>query len=458
MLLMLGVALSFFAFGRIEKAAAARRHTFVVIDSANDLLSKLKDAETSQRGYLLTGDKAFLELYLAVRYDIGGSLDKLRRSASIRAADKYLDAMAPLIAAKLAELSSVIELRRKQNLAAVIAVVRGGRGKREMDSIRTEMSGFIQIEERALAQRDADFQSDMRLMLSIIMVASVFALLLAIFFVYLIYREAQQRLENLVQIETQRSLEIQKEANTQLQKANAKAEELNKFKSSLVSVVSHEVGNALSVMTLAMILLEEKLPPEWLKDSDRLFNMIRTNIDALTMAVQNLLNMGHLEAGKLAIHPKPTDAAEILRSVLKCMELLCEKKALRVSLELPDDLQRVRADQASLTLVISNLLSNAIKYTPENGLIVLGIEAKNSHPGYYRIYVKDTGIGVSEEERAKILGGHYRSENGKKMTLKGFGIGLSLAQQIVEAHGSTIEIDGGLGKGSRFSFLLSISS
>ncbi len=232
------------------------------------------------------------------------------------------------------------------------------------------------------------------------------------------------------------------------------AEDLNKFKTNLVSVVSHEFGNALSIMKVATILLEERLPPEWLKESARLFDMIRTNIDGLTRAVQNLLNMGRLEAGKLAINFTATDAAEVLRSVLKCMELLCEKKALRVSLEFPNDLPLVRADQASLTLVVSNLLSNAIKYTPENGRIALGILAESSRAGYYRIYVQDTGIGVSEEDRAKILSGHYRPESGKKMTSKGFGVGLSLAQQIIEAHDSSIEIEGGPGSGSRFSFLL----
>ena len=233
-----------------------------------------------------------------------------------------------------------------------------------------------------------------------------------------------------------------------------KTEELNKFKTNLVSVVSHEFANALTVMKSAAVLLEEKLPPELLKDSDRLFDMILTNIDALNRASLNLLNMGRLEAGKLAINFAAIDAADILRTSLKCMELLCEKKALRVSLELPAGLRLVRADQASLTLVVSNLLSNAIKYTPENGSIVLGIAAESSRPGYCRIYVRDTGIGVSEEDRAKILSGHYRSESGKKMTVKGFGVGLSLAQQIIEAHDSSIEIEGGPGKGSRFSFLL----
>jgi signal transduction histidine kinase len=236
------------------------------------------------------------------------------------------------------------------------------------------------------------------------------------------------------------------------------ADELNAFKTNLVSIVSHEFANALAIIKSVTFLLKEKLPPDWRKENDRLFDMMNSNIEGLIQAVQNLLNMGRLEAGKLAINVKATDAGEILKSVLQRMELLCEKKSLQASLELPPDLQMVRADQASLTLVISNLLSNAIKYTPENGRVVLGIVPENSRPGYYRLYVQDTGIGVSEEDRGKILGGHYRSESGKKMTTKGFGVGLSLARQIVEAHDSTIEIEGAPGKGSRFSFLLPISS
>jgi signal transduction histidine kinase len=236
-----------------------------------------------------------------------------------------------------------------------------------------------------------------------------------------------------------------------------KAEDLNKLKTTLVSVVSHEVGNALLVMKLATTLLEENSPPKWRGENDRFFDMILTNINGLNSAIKNLLNMGRLEAGKLAINFTATDAVEILRSTAKCMELLCEKKGLRVSFEFPDEPQPVLADHACLTLAVSNLLSNAIKYTPENGRIVLGILVEISRPGYYRIYVQDTGIGVAVKDRAKILSGHYRSERGRKMTPEGFGVGLSLTQQIIEAHNSGIEIEGGPGKGSRFSFLLQMS-
>lgn len=428
-----GAGVSFWAFRQIEESGAARARTFVVIDAANELLSELRDAETGERGYMLTGETVYLEPYKAVRAGMGAHLKALRLLTTDDAALGRLDALAPLIASESAELARAIELRRRHDVSAALLIIRSRRAKRLMDGIRSEMGAFVRIEESVLAQRDERFQSNLRRLFIVLEFTSLIALVLSLAFVGSVRREAE------------------------LSAANSKAAELNKFKSDLVGVVSHEVANALSVMKLATVLLEEKLPPEWLKEGDRLFDMIRTNIDALNRAVQNLLNMGRLEAGKLAIRFEPTDAAEMLRSVHKCMELLCENKRLSVALELPDGLRPVRADHASLTLVVSNLLSNAIKYTPPGGCIVLGAVEEAAHPGRCRIFVQDTGIGVSEEDRARILDGHFRAESGKKMTTKGFGVGLSLAQSIVEAHGSGIEIEGAPGQGSRFSFLLPVS-
>ena len=79
LLVALVVAVSFTAFRKLEEAAEARKHVFVAIIVANDLLSALKDAETGERGYSLTGDEAFLEPYLAVRDHVGGQLEQLRQ-------------------------------------------------------------------------------------------------------------------------------------------------------------------------------------------------------------------------------------------------------------------------------------------------------------------------------------------------------------------------------------------
>ena len=211
---------SFLAFGHIEEAAKARKHTFLVLSRAENLLSELKDAETGQRGYLLTGDEAFLEPYFAVRDGISGHLEELRQLTLISASHKHLDAMTPLVNAKLAELSQVIELHRNHDIAVGIAIVKSSRGKRLMDSIRAEQNSYIRLEESALAQHEAAFTSNITRLFIVIVATSLFTLLLVMLLVYLIYREAQHRLKNLVHLETKHLLEIQEDTNEQLQQAN----------------------------------------------------------------------------------------------------------------------------------------------------------------------------------------------------------------------------------------------
>src|ERR1035437_8913264 len=222
LLVALGVALSFWTYRQTEETAKARSHTYIVLNSADDLLSELRDAETGQRGYLLTGDETFLEPYLAVRNGIVGRLHQLQGMTSSSAAQKHLDAMAPLVDAKLAELAQVIELRRHHDMTAAMALVSSGAGKRLMDSIRLEMKSFTEVEEGALAQHDAEFQSDMRYLFALIVGASLSALLFALAFAYLIYQQTQQRIKERDHLETRHLLELQQQANVTLQVSEEK--------------------------------------------------------------------------------------------------------------------------------------------------------------------------------------------------------------------------------------------
>ncbi|NOT85000.1 MAG: PAS domain S-box protein [Methylococcaceae bacterium] len=211
---------SFQAFEQITLAAEARQRTHLIIHDANQLLSDLKDAETGQRGYALTGDAAFLEPYLAIRDAVVGHLQKLRQLTLIPTAGQHLDTIAPLVEAKMTELAQVIDLRRKHDLEAVTAIVRNSQGKRMMDNIRTEMNGFIQTEETALVQNERTFQANMRDLFAIIVAASMVTLLFAIWFAILIYRETQQKAKQLLHLETESLLKVQKLLNTQLQQGN----------------------------------------------------------------------------------------------------------------------------------------------------------------------------------------------------------------------------------------------
>ena len=218
-LVALGICVAFWAFAKIEDSAGERRNVRTVINSAQLLLSELKDAETGQRGYVLTGDEAFLKPYLGVRDGLGGKLDRLRELVVEPQARQRLDNLVPLVEAKLAELAQVIALRRDRDMDQAIALVATGDGRRLMDAIRYETTAFLELEEAVFVQTEREFQATMRRLFVIIAVASVFAVLFAIVFALLSFRSAQQRAKDLVAQQTQRLLDIQTETSDRLQLA-----------------------------------------------------------------------------------------------------------------------------------------------------------------------------------------------------------------------------------------------
>ncbi|MDO9103565.1 MAG: PAS domain S-box protein [Methylovulum sp.] len=274
------VAISLWAFRQIETAAVERKQAYLVINRANDLLSELKDAETGQRGYALTGDETFLAPYLAVRDNVGAHLGGLRQLTSISASRKHLDTMAPLLDARMAELAQIIELRRTDDTAVMLAMIGGGQGKRLMDSIRTEMSSFIQIEESALAQHEAQFQSNMRHLFIIIVTLSLAALPFALLFAHLIYRKNQQRLKNLNHLETRHLLELQEEMNKRLQQVNDSLQ----VSEAKLAVTLNSIGDAViatdaeGCVTLLNPLAERltgwSLADAWGRPVDEVFHII----------------------------------------------------------------------------------------------------------------------------------------------------------------------------------------
>jgi len=220
LLVTVGVVVSFWTFKQVEESTKIRDHTYAVLNGAVDFMSALKDAESGQRGYLLTGDEAYLAHYSRERDSITADLAKLRQLTLLPTAQQHLDALVPLVAAKLVHMSEIIALRRERDMAGVAAEMRTGQGLQLMDAIRAEMTGFIRLEEALLLQHEADFQSNMRLMFTLIVSTSMLALLFAVFFAYLIYRETRQQLKNLVHIETGHLLAAQEALNAKLQQAN----------------------------------------------------------------------------------------------------------------------------------------------------------------------------------------------------------------------------------------------
>jgi PAS domain S-box-containing protein len=222
-LLVAGSALSLWTYRQIGRTGVAEKQALSVLSATDDFLSALKDAETGQRGFLLTGNEDFLQPYLSVRDGLQQQLQQLQQlqqQSDAEASREQLAELTPLVHAKLGELQQVIDLRRAGRHAEVLEIVNAGEGKRLMDAIRSQLQSFRQHEEAALAQHAARYQANLRNLFALIVAASLLGLLGALGFAYLIYRQGLQRQSHLLHLQTRHLLERQEQLNQQLQDSN----------------------------------------------------------------------------------------------------------------------------------------------------------------------------------------------------------------------------------------------
>ena len=135
-LVSIGISMSLNRFHRIEALGVSRERTADLISSAEDLLSKIRDAETGERGYLITGNERFLEPYYAVRLVVLETFQKLQKDNLSASGSTNLSALEPLIAEKMSELDRLILMRKSGQVEEAIAALSAGYGKRLMDEIR----------------------------------------------------------------------------------------------------------------------------------------------------------------------------------------------------------------------------------------------------------------------------------------------------------------------------------
>ena len=240
LLALLGGEIAVESFRSIESAAKERNSTAALITDATHWLSKLKDAETGERGYLLTGDEIYLEYYSSARGSLVSDLESIRMRTHVPEAQKHLDALVPLMNSKLVHMEKNIELRRTRGLAAVVPDLRSGVGKKIMDAIRDEVDGYIDTERNALTLRENSYEAKMRKMLVVIVSSSVLVLLLSVLIAYATYRASRRRIDENMNKQTRNLLELQTEANKTLQKVN----DTLQISENKLSVTLNSIGDA----------------------------------------------------------------------------------------------------------------------------------------------------------------------------------------------------------------------
>jgi len=224
---------------------------------------------------------------------------------------------------------------------------------------------------------------------------------------------------------------------------------LDEMKSGLLSVVSHELKTPLTSIRMAShLLLEERVGPLNSKQTELLM-AAREDADRLQKIIEDLLDMGRLESGRVKLDLQSEPSERLVSDAVTPLETSFHDKCLTLNVDVPLETPRVLADPSRVGHVFSNLLTNALKYTPPGGRVRISAEPLEK---YVRFIVEDTGVGIPPEYLGRVFERFYRVP--RENQPGGAGLGLAIAKEIVDAHGGTMEVESKPGQGSRFTFTL----
>ncbi|PIS47006.1 MAG: hypothetical protein COT17_05615 [Elusimicrobia bacterium CG08_land_8_20_14_0_20_51_18] len=261
----------------------------------------------------------------------------------------------------------------------------------------------------------------------------------------------QQYMNNLILAQTQisrRSRELELLAG-KLDLSNQELARLNDMKSKFLSMVVHDVRTPLSSIKGFSELMIKKTTDK--KSAEYLKNISLAS-DQLGRLISDLTDLAMIEAGKLKMEKTRVHFPEIAWEILPAIRINAQKRGVElIEHQFPEEIY-IDGDKFRLSQVLMNLLNNAIKFTPAGKRIDLSFRKEGRH---IVTSVKDSGIGLHPSETKKIFEKFYQAKHQKdeKLRKQGWGLGLSIAQEIVHSHSGEIWAQSaGLGKGSTFSF------
>jgi two-component system, NtrC family, sensor histidine kinase KinB len=229
--------------------------------------------------------------------------------------------------------------------------------------------------------------------------------------------------------------------------------QVDEAKSSLVSTVSHELRTPLTSQQLLLGLLLTTAAPLLSPSQRRMLEVAKADSDRLYRTIDDLLSISRIESGRAQFQFRPMSPREIVLAAVDPLRQLFTDKNLRLQVAATNELPLVRADLVSIRSALTNVLSNALKFTPAGGQVT--VNAEEASDGVI-FSVTDTGPGIPDEFRSRIFEKFFRVPVSAGPS--GAGLGLSIAQNIVEAHGGRIEFTCPSDGGTTFRFQIPLAA
>lgn len=244
-------------------------------------------------------------------------------------------------------------------------------------------------------------------------------------------------------------------ATKELRSSNAQLKHLDEVKDEFMSMASHQLRTPLTSIKgyLSMVIEGDAgaVSPQQHKLLIEAFN----SSERMVRLIADFLNVSRLQTGKFIVDKAPVDMKDIVRDEVKDLELIAVSHNMKLRLNVGKQPMPVFADEGKIRQVVMNFIDNAIYYSHQKSTIVINLERVKNEVA---LTVVDTGIGVPEEEQAKLFTKFFRAGNARKARPDGTGVGLFLARRVITAHGGAIIFSSKEGKGSTFGFRLPIDT